>query len=555
MRTKGERKIKKQYCVGYRQFYTTAFLVLFLFAIFQLVGNFSLVQYRNPKAVLEEKMTNGHRTVRMDQMENADNYVSEEQMEYLVISRDFSESGMEVSSVLETLEGMKKYHGCVRLSDTENLKVSVLPKTLRAVIICGDKEGTALSEKQRGELLNRGIHIIYTQMPSTSGIRKNHLAPLFGISRMNGRLKQKGMRFTDEIFLGSILDLEDITYTLEDVELEPSCKIYAYGLKGRNGKKVQNNEQLPPILWRNTVEKSKIFVVNGRFFEENKGYGILAAILTQIYGDFLYPVVNASVMIYDSIPYDGPANEVLLKKLYGRNSGQFQTDILLPDLVSTCKRLGIVPTFYTSSGSSVPEMEYFENSVLELRGMLLYRENAPVKPVDISKPEGRIWKNCPDIPVLVTRFQKNDSDLTKLYSIGSAFGMVVHKVDMSEIINPKSTEDNWIKVSKDYARYIAYYKEDFGAFESVTAKEASDRYMEYRLMEPHITYHADFIDVKITHRSRKASFILRTDKKVKQAEGFVFTKLCEEAYLIETEKDHIRIPMGEELENENMFDH
>ena len=555
MRMKGDRKIRKQYSVRHRQFYATAFLVLFLFMIFQLVGNFSMVQYRDSKAVLQEKMTDRNSTILMKQMENAMDYVSEEQMEYLVISRDFSESGMEVSSVLETLEGMKKYHACVRMSEAENLKICELPKTLRAVIICGDKEGTALPEKQRGELVARGIHIIYTQMPSINGIRKNHLASLFGISRMNGRLRQRGMRFTDEVFLGSILDLEDITYTLEDVELEPSCKIYAYGLKGRNGKKVQNNEQLPPILWRNTMGKSKIFVVNGRFFEENKGYGILAAILTQIYGDFLYPVVNASVMIFDSIPYDGPANEELLKKLYGRNSGQFQTDILLPDLVSTCKRLGIVPTFYSSAGSSVPEMEYFENSVLNLGGMLLYRENAPVKPVDISRPEGRIWKHCPDIPVLITRFRKNDSDLTKLYSIGSAFGMVVHKVDMSEIINPKSTEDNWIKVSKDYACYIAYYKEDFGAFESVTAKEASNRYMEYRLMEPHITYHADFIDVKITHRSRKASFILRTDKKVKPAEDYVLTKLCEEAYLIETEKDHIRIPMGEEPENENMFDY
>lgn len=555
MKAKKKKNRNGLYYVQNKQFYAITALMLFLFVIFQLVGNFTLVQYSNPKSALEEKMTDRHTTELTAQVKEASDYVSEKQMEYLVISRAFSEHDMEVSSVLETLEGMKKMHACVLLSKAEHIEVSRLPETLRAVIICGDKEGIALSEKQREELMARGIHIIYTQMPSTNGILKNHLTSMLGIYRMHGKLRQKGMRFTDEIFLGGILDLAEISYTLEDVELEPTCKVYAYGLKGRKGEKVKNNENLPPILWRNTVGKSKIFVVNGRFFEENKGYGILAAILTQIYGDYLYPIVNASVMIYDSIPYDGPVNKELLMELYGRDSLQLQTDILMPSLVSTCKRLGIVPTFYTSAGSSLPEMDYFENSILSLRGELLYKENAPVKPMDISRPEGRIWNKCPNIPVLITSFKKNDSDLTKLYSIGSAFGMVVHKVDVSTIINPKSLEDNWINVSKDYARYIAYYKEDFGAFDSVTAQEASARYMEYRLMEPHMTYHENSIDVKIAHRPETASFILRTDKQVEEGEGYTLKKMCEGAYLIETGKNHICIPLGKELRNENMFNH
>ena len=543
MSSKMKKKSKKHYRLRKKHFFAITAEMIVLFIVFQLVGNFSFVEYRNPAESLKEKMSDQRLTELTAQMEKAPNYETEEQMEYLVISKDFSEDSMEVSSVLETLEGMKLAHYCVLTSEAENIEVSNLPDSLRGVIICGDKEGTALSEMQREELVEKGIHIIYTQMPGAEGIRENHLESLLGIYKMNGMLKQQGMRFTDEVFLGGILDLEEIEYPLEDVELEPTCKIYAYGLKGLDGEDVKRNEELPPIMWRNRVGESKIFVVNGKFFEENKGYGILTAILTQIYGDYLYPVANASVMIYDSIPYEGVANEELIKKLYSRDSLRFQTDILMPNLVSTCKRLDIVPTFYTSADSTMPEMDYFERSVLDLQGELIYLENASVKAIDISNPEGRIWNKYPDIPVIVTGFKKNDDDMTKLYSIGSTFGVVVHKVDVSKIINPESEDVNWVKVSKDYSEYIAYYQEDFGAFESMTAQEASIRYMEYRLMEPHISYRENDIEVEIEHMPEKVSFLLRTEKEIEEASGCEYMKLCDGAYLIETEQNHISISL------------
>lgn len=527
MEKKGKRNLKKQYSVQKRQYYVITAGMILLCVVFQLVGNFSFVQYRDPEAVLASEQMDSYGMELTARMKEAPDYVNEKQMEYMVISKDFSGDSQEAASVLETLEGMKKYHACVSLSAVKNMKVNRLPSTLKAVIICGDKEGEALSLQQRQELVARGIHLIYTQMPSVNGIRKNHLASLFGINRMNGKLKQKGMRFTDEVFLGGNLDLEDISYTLEEVQLEPTCKIYAYGLKGRDGEQGKSNEQLPPILWRNTIGKSKVFVVNGNFFEENKGYGILAAILTQIYGDYLYPVVNASVMIYDSLPYEGTANEKRLKELYGRDSLRFQTDILLPDLVSICKRLDIVPTFYTGTDNRISDMDYFRHSVVDLQGEVLYEENTP------------------SFPALVTGFHKSDDELTKLYSAGSAFGILVHKVDVSELMKPKDDDANWVTASRDYTRFIAYYKEDFGAFESMTAREASTRYMEYRLMKPHITYREDCIDVEIEQMPEKASFLLRTDQVVDEAEGCRIRKLCEGAYLIETGQSHFQIPLQE----------
>ena len=170
-------------------------------------------------------------------------------------------------------------------------------------------------------------------------------------------------------------------------------------------------------------------------------------------------------------------------------------------------------------------------------------EKASVNAIDISNPEGRIWNEYPNIPAIVTGFKKNDDDMTKLYSIGSTFGVVVHKVDVSKIINPESEDVNWVKVSKDYSEYIAYYQEDFGAFESMTAQEASIRYMEYRLMEPHISYRENDIEVEIEHMPEKVSFLLRTEKEIEEASGCEYMKLCDGAYLIETEQNHISISL------------
>jgi len=395
--------------------------------------------------------------------------------------------------------------------------------------------------EQHNALIEKGINIIYTQMPHIEIAEESNLQNILGISRVNGILKQKGMRFTDEIFFGGVLDLEKLEYELVDVELEPTCKVYAYGLKGADGESIKQNSDLPPIVWRNTVGKSKIFVVNGKFFEENKGYGILSAIISQIYGDYIYPVVNASVMIYDSIPYEGETNEELLKTLYSRDSLQFQTDILMPNIVSICRRLDVIPTFYTTADAALPEMDYFERSVLGLKGELIYLEEDAIKAVDISRPDGRIWDQYPNLPVVITGFQKNDDDMVRLYSMGTTFGIVTHRVDVSQIVNPRSEEFDWVTVSKDYSEYIAYYQEDFGAFEQMTVRDAAIRYMEYRLMDTDITYNENSINVVVENMAEKASFVLHTLKDIERVTDCTYREIGKNAYLIETEKEEFSI--------------
>ena len=254
----------------------------------------------------------------------------------------------------------------------------------------------------------------------------------------------------------------------------------------------------------------KVFVVNGDYFTSNMGYGLLTAMLVSLHDDnYLYPVANVSVMIFDSIPYDGQANEELLQELYSRDSLQFQTDILLPSLISTCRRLDIVPTFYTSADEELSQMDYFRRSILDLHGELIFSESAQVKAIDITVPEGKIWDQYPDIPVIITGFEKSDADMLRLYSICSTFGAIVHRVDTAEVIAPETEDDNWVNVEKEFYKYIAYYLDDFAPLDELTTSDASIRFMEYRCMLPTITYEENKILVQIENMPDKASFVLR----------------------------------------------
>ena len=546
MNEKKATKPKRKNLLRKKQFFVISLLIIILFLVFQLVGNFSFIQSMDPSVEMDEEKIDEHLERLTQQMKTVSDYQTEESPEYLVFSEGFEENIKETMSVLETLAGLKHTHMCVNASDSSDLELSEYMDSLQGVIICGDKEGNVLSRSQLQKFIDKGIPIIYTQMPEAEAIRENGLDDVFGIYQLNGMARQKGMRFLGKVFVGGNMDLKNIEYSMEDVELLPTCKVYAYALNESEEETDTKNEELPPIIWRNTMQNSKIFVVNGTFFEENQGYGILTSILSQIYGDYLYPIANALVMIHDSLPYDGVTDEELMKKMYGRNSLRFQTDIFVPDIISLCKREDIIPTFYSSASSEMKEMDFFKRSIIDLEGELADEKSARVKAIDTFGQKGRIWEEYPNIPVTASGYKKKDANLLKLYSIGSAFGFVVHKVDASEIVNPESEAFNWVSVVKDYGKYIAYYQEDFGKLESRTAKNASICYMEYRLMEPHISYGENRIDVKINHMPGKASFVLRTEKKIEDVAGCQYTKLGDDVYLIKTENDSMSIILKEE---------
>ena len=122
--------------------------MLFIACVFQVIGNFTFFEFPNPQTTLTENMVSERLTVLTENMKDVNRYETVQNPEYLVISENFLSSNMEVSSVLETLEGMKLWHQSVSYKDAELMNFQDMSKSVETVIVCGDESGTALTRKQ-----------------------------------------------------------------------------------------------------------------------------------------------------------------------------------------------------------------------------------------------------------------------------------------------------------------------------------------------------------------------------------------------------------------------
>ena len=61
------------------------------------------------------------------------------------------------------------------------------------------------------------------------------------------------------------------------------------------------------------------------------------------------------------------------------------------------------------------------------------------------------------------------------------------------------------------------------------------------IMQPKITYGENVIEVKIENMPEKASFVLRTEKEIKEVENGKFSEVRDGVYIIETSSDTIKI--------------
>ena len=64
-------------------------------------------------------------------------------------------------------------------------------------------------------------------------------------------------------------------------------------------------------------------------------------------------------------------------------------------------------------------------------------------------------------------------------------------------------------------------------------------------MQPAITYGENVIEVEIKNMAEKASFVLRTEKEIKNVENGKFSKIRDGVYIIETSSEALKIIVEE----------
>lgn len=198
----------------------------------------------------------------------------------------------------------------------------------------------------------KGISMIFCNLPDVEVIAKNgKIREVLGIRSVEAyNVELQGIKLFGGFLLGG-----DTIYTVEeeeqqkrqDLDLEVpwyvafgGTKTYMVGMVDEELIKEEENknEYLPAIIWRNSHENAKVFVVNGDYMSDSTGLGILNAMMSELHSYELYPVINAQNITIANFPGFAEENTETIMGLYSRDQSDLFRDIMWPSINATMKR-------------------------------------------------------------------------------------------------------------------------------------------------------------------------------------------------------------------------
>lgn len=475
--------------------------------------------------------------------------------------------------------------GYISKTKFEDITENELQKA-EIVIINGSELSSLGNVDMLLEFLKQGKHIIFTSMPDVNYIKANMLEKIMGIKRISQSQSQKGIKFLPGFMLGGLLEFPELEYNTPRVELLSTTKTYVIGAEDSS------------IIWRNTYGKSEIYVVNGSFFETNAGYGILSAILAQVYPDYIYPIINAKVLTYTGFPYISYENTNTLEQVYSRNAMQLQHDILIPDILSINKSRNLIPTGFMTfdfnnnysteiDAFSIRQVNNYEKDIYELGGevgivysgdfakdeniydkvfdnkklksILLYDEdfevlNGLIDDRRLSSIESIIgpWtaskksfeylnESTVYIPFTIDGVANSDLEKLEFYSGITAFGAIIQNLSLDQIVFPQEDKDNWMNVSRDYIKFIDSYRVKFQMIEARNLIETSQLVKKFVINFPSIQYLENKIEIRFEEWYGESYYILRTNREIESITEGTIEKIEEGVYLVTVKNKQVDI--------------
>lgn len=447
-------------------------------------------------------------------------------------------------------------------------------QSAKIIIINGSNLNTIGDVDKIYEYIDKGKHIIFTSMP-VAGLELKNMKEIMGIKNVTQAQYQEGVNFLPGFLLGGLLELPNISFDAPKVELLSTTKTYVTGSEGQ------------PIIWRNVNKASEVYVVNGSFFETNAGYGILSAIMAQINEDYIYPIINSKVFTYKGLPFISYDNALELKEIYNRTAMQIQQDILIPDILSINKSRGLIPNgFIVSFVDDKNRIELYsrkqiinyEKDIYKLGGEvgMVYSgdlekdldtyanlfKNKDVKSilikdkqldrlkefahkVELNSLEAVLgpWEPTKEsfsyltesavfIPFTIDGLANTDSEKLSLYSSITAFGAIVHNLDLEQIITTNPDRVNWMDLSRDYIKLVDSYREKFNMIQARNISETAQSIKKYVNNTPTIEYYTNQITIKFDKWYGESYYILRTGKEISNISGGNYIKIEENVYLV-----------------------
>lgn len=459
-----------------------------------------------------------------------------------------------------------------------------------------------------------GVNLIFCGLPDVSVVKDNaRLQKLLGIEEIKAEeTSVEGVYLREGFFLGgeALYQAEDEEESVKRQDMDLSFPWYALGksattyMRGVTEKLLEEEEDYPAIIWRNSFDKACVFAVNGRYMEDVTGMGILTAMTAKMNEYEIYPVVNAQNMIVTNYPGFTSENNAEMKKHYGQSMAEMFRNIAWPSIVAvyrqntmglTCmlapqydyeddhfpkqtelqyymRRLKEQSAEAGLSGENMSETDvrrkltedqrFLEKELSDYQFSSFYAGSLNGQELDLSLQEdilesvrtvvtdytgeneviGYQTKNITRQSALFDGTKYTYRDDFRMRSLQTALAYSSVKLDMSRVAFPENEEDTLEKVVSEFGGNINYYWDDFKGFAGTTVSECDSRIRSFLALDYMDTREENIIHLKLADPQTPVWFVLRTESgRVADVDGGNAEWLEEGAWLIEAESADVKI--------------
>ena len=478
-----------------------------------------------------------------------------------------------------------------------SLKKAKMPYTLTQLLEDSKRQkgnliidSSLLNDPEAFKVIERSIRdektIIFSNMPKAEDIKKYNLEEILGIAKIKREKEYNQLNLVPGFMLGGFHEFRNMRYRGYEIDLLFSTKVYGFA-----------NDNAP-IIWRNTYKGSQVYVINGPFMDTNASYGMLTALMGEVFENYIYPVVNTRLITYEGFPYISQENEQQFEEIYSRDAMKVQNDILLPEILTLNRRREFIPNGYLRVGFGQQYTQtlegYYRDQLNNAQGQFLkeggqigmwysgdlgydekmYKSIFPggeIESILVRKQLDDIdnllevseelhsilgpWKEIEPfeylnedtvyIPFTVDGVLKTGQEKLEFISAVTAFASIVQNLNLEDVVLLKDNKENWQSLSRNYIKFTDDYRERFNFLEDSDLSTAAGAVKVFRNTTPTIKEDSDKISIKSDHWYGKSYYILKTNKEISGIRNGKIEEIEPGAYLVTVEDKELEIDIRE----------
>ena len=485
-------------------------------------------------------------------------------------------------------------------------------------------DGASLTEDDVDFLMDSEaslITMVFASVPSNEFLKEHtDVANLMGIRAIQSESTALlGMHLYEGFLLGGekIYELgEDDPQYYQDLNLrvpwyilESATKVYMSGYLNKTYKDADIS-YTPPIIWRNNLPDSYVYVINSDFMEDISALGIYTAIMTSLDEITAYAVINSQNMVLYNYPTFANENEDKIKELYSRDTINYLETLVWPMVTSVSSANKLKPSFMISakldySSSANPQekaLNYLMELVRECHGeaglsLKAYSDISSLEKIaydlnffgkelekydfyscyigDLSYEEAKealqedtlekiaVLLADPDkgnylietadnnvilAPTTSSQYYSFRKDFT-LKSVETALGYSMAAQNMGTCVYPQTKEAHLQNFSEDYSGTMNTLYEAFSEFDATTVTEAGNRVKNYLNLDYEVSVSLEKDRVTITTNTYGDGqyFILKTpNMEIASISEGEYKELEDGVYLLSLKSSQTTIDLQEE---------